>query len=312
MLPIKVRAKKHLGQHFLTDPQIALRIVEGIKSDKANSSILEIGPGKGILTEILISKFPDRFWAMDIDRESIDYLYSKFPEFRNRILFGDFLHFTFARNLSLDKSHTFDKNSPLEQNPSLDKIHNFDNLDAVGSLPIKDSVDSPIPNLFITVPNEWSIIGNFPYNISSQIVFKILENRNQIIEMVGMFQKEVADRFRAKKSTKEYGILSVLVQAFYKVEYLFTVKPGSFYPPPKVVSAVVRFHRKDSFHLECNEELFFKVVKAGFNQRRKMLRNALESNFPKIKEVDAPFKSLRAEALTLNDFIELTNYLEDC
>ncbi len=254
-----VRAKKHLGQHFLTDLYLAEKIVEGIKTINPTVKVLEIGPGKGVLTQFLLPKFAQNFQAIDIDQESIDFLSLKFPFSEHQILKGDFLS---RANTILNES-------------------------------------------------EWVITGNFPYNISSQIVFKILENRSQVVEMVGMFQKEVANRFRAKTSTKEYGILSVLVQAFFEVEYLFSVKPGSFFPPPKVNSGVVRFIRKDKYHLNCPEDIFFKVVKAGFNQRRKTLRNALQGEFPKIKEPDAPYFSLRAETLSVSDFVILTNFLID-
>jgi len=254
-----VRAKKHLGQHFLTDPYLAQKIVQSLKISDIDTRIMEIGPGKGVLTQYLIEQYGKRLLALDIDQESIDFLHNQYPDFIDQIQFGDFLE----TSNPLLKSHT------------------------------------------------WAIIGNFPYNISSQIIFKILENRENVLEMVGMFQKEVAERFRAIPSTKEYGILSVLVQAFYQVDYLFSVKPGSFYPPPKVNSAVVRFSRKESFHLNCDESIFFKVVKAGFNQRRKTLRNALQGDFPGIKNPEAPYFSLRAEALTVQDFVVLSRYLAD-
>ena len=152
-----------------------------------------------------------------------------------------------------------------------------------------------------------AIIGNFPYNISSQILFKVLENRNQVIEVVGMFQKEVAERCTAKAGSKEYGILSVFLQAYYKVEYLFTVKAGVFNPPPKVLSAVIRLTRNEIDQLDCDEKLFWQVVKAGFNQRRKTLRNALSSLINKEKMTGEPMLNLRAERLTVDDFVNLTN-----
>jgi 16S rRNA (adenine1518-N6/adenine1519-N6)-dimethyltransferase len=151
------------------------------------------------------------------------------------------------------------------------------------------------------------IIGNFPYNISSQIIFKILDNREIIPEMVGMFQKEVAERCSAKPGTKEYGILTVLINAYYKVEYLFTVKAGVFNPPPKVLSAVIRLTRNEVSKLDCDDKLFWKVVKAGFNQRRKTLRNALSSLINKEKMGPEPMLDLRAERLTVEDFVSLTN-----
>jgi 16S rRNA (adenine1518-N6/adenine1519-N6)-dimethyltransferase len=151
------------------------------------------------------------------------------------------------------------------------------------------------------------IIGNFPYNISSQIIFKILDNRDMVPEMVGMFQKEVAERCSAKPGTKEYGILTVLINAYYKVEYLFTVKAGVFNPPPKVLSAVIRLTRNEVETLDCDDKLFWKVVKAGFNQRRKTLRNALSSLINKEKMTDEPMLDLRAERLSVEDFVGLTN-----
>ena len=157
------------------------------------------------------------------------------------------------------------------------------------------------------IPENFAIIGNFPYNISSQIIFKILDNREQIPEMVGMFQKEVAERCAAKAGNKIYGILSVLTQAYYKVEYLFTVKAGVFNPPPKVLSAVIRLTRKENTDLGCDEKLFWQVVKAGFNQRRKTLRNALSSVINKEKMGEDPMLDLRAERLSVEDFVELTN-----
>jgi 16S rRNA (adenine1518-N6/adenine1519-N6)-dimethyltransferase len=164
-----------------------------------------------------------------------------------------------------------------------------------------------------TLETSFAVIGNFPYNISSQILFKILEYRNQIPEAVGMFQKEVAERVAAKEGSKTYGILSVLLQAFYKIDYLFTVHENVFNPPPKVKSAVIRLTRNNTRSLHCNEELFFKVVKAGFNQRRKTLRNALSAQFDiKNKAYHTnPVFNQRAEQLSVNDFILLTQLLSD-
>ncbi len=153
------------------------------------------------------------------------------------------------------------------------------------------------------------IIGNFPYNISSQILFKVLDNRQQVVEVVGMFQKEVAERCASKAGSKEYGILSVFLQAYYKVEYLFTVKAGVFNPPPKVLSAVIRLTRNEVATLDCDEKLFWQVVKAGFNQRRKTLRNALSSLINKEKMTEEPLLDLRAERLTVNDFVKITQQI---
>src|SRR3569833_2228576 len=157
----------------------------------------------------------------------------------------------------------------------------------------------------------FGIIGNFPYNISSQILFKVLDNRQQVVEVVGMFQKEVAERCNAKPGSKEYGILSVFLQAYYKVEYLFTVKAGVFNPPPKVLSAVIRLTRNQTDTLGCDEKLFWQVVKAGFNQRRKSLRNAISSLINKEKMADEAVLDLRAERLSVDDFVSLTNKITE-
>lgn len=164
-------------------------------------------------------------------------------------------------------------------------------------------------NLSDIFKDKYAIIGNFPYNISSQILFKILENRSSVVEMVGMFQKEVAERCASKEGTKDYGILSVLIQAYYHIEYLFTVKPGTFNPPPKVNSGVIRLSRNAVETLPCDEKLFWRTVKAGFNQRRKTLRNALSGIIPKDKMDEHPFFDKRAEQLSVNDFIVLTSHL---
>ena len=153
---------------------------------------------------------------------------------------------------------------------------------------------------------EFTVAGNFPYNISSQIFFKVLEHRQQVKEVVGMIQKEVADRIASPPGNKTYGILSVLLQAFYHVEYLFTVKPGEFFPPPKVNSAVVRFKRNNTTRLPCDEQLFFKIVKQGFQMRRKTLRNALKPlNLPS-DEIISTYLDKRAEQLSVDDFIKIT------
>ena len=250
-----VRAKKHLGQHFLTDKNIASKIVESLKPAGRYSQVLEVGPGMGILSDFLLQKEEYETFLIDLDSESIQFLERKYPQLGERLINGDFLR--------LDFKEVFE-----------------------GKL---------------------GIIGNFPYNISSQIIFKILDNRDIIPEMVGMFQKEVAERCSAKPGTKEYGILTVLINAYYKVEYLFTVKAGVFNPPPKVLSAVIRLTRNEVEALDCDEKLFWQVVKAGFNQRRKTLRNALSSLINKEKMGDDPMLDLRAERLTVGDFVSLTN-----
>ncbi|MFD0795721.1 16S rRNA (adenine(1518)-N(6)/adenine(1519)-N(6))-dimethyltransferase RsmA [Mucilaginibacter litoreus] len=252
-----VRAKKHLGQHFLTDKNIASKIVDSLKSQGSYKQVLEVGPGMGILSDFLLQKPEYDVFLIDIDTESYNFLQKKYPQLGERLINADFLKLNF-----------------------------------------KTAFD-----------NQMAVIGNFPYNISSQILFKILDNRNQVVEVVGMFQKEVAERCTAKAGSKEYGILSVFLQAYYKVEYLFTVKAGVFNPPPKVLSAVIRLTRNNVETLPCDEKLFWQVVKAGFNQRRKTLRNALSSLINKEKMADNTTLDLRAERLTVDDFVKLTNHI---
>jgi len=250
-----VRAKKYLGQHFLTDKNIAGKIVESLRPDDKYRQVLEVGPGMGILSDFLLQKNELEVFLIDIDTESYQYLLKKYPSLGNRLINADFLTMDFAALF-----------------------------------------DGPM-----------AIIGNFPYNISSQILFKVLDNRRQVVEVVGMFQKEVAERCTAIPGSKEYGILSVFLQAYYKVEYLFTVKAGVFNPPPKVLSAVIRLTRNATSQLNCDEKLFWRVVKAGFNQRRKTLRNALSALINKEKMSDEPMLDLRAERLSVDDFVGLTN-----
>ncbi|MEH6308853.1 16S rRNA (adenine(1518)-N(6)/adenine(1519)-N(6))-dimethyltransferase RsmA [Olivibacter sp. CPCC 100613] len=253
-----VRAKKHLGQHFLTDKNTAKRIVGALQPDGRFDKVLEVGPGMGILSDFLVEDQRFESWLIDLDLESVDFLKSKYPTLDQRLIHGDFLSFDFAA----------------------------------------------------IFPREFAIIGNFPYNISSQILFKVLDYRHQVLEVVGMFQKEVAERCAAQPGGKDYGILSVLLQAYYHIEYLFTVKAGAFNPPPKVLSGVIRLERNEVDYLPCNEDLFRKVVKAGFNQRRKTLRNALSVIVNKERMPLHPFLDLRAERLSVGDFITLTNEIE--
>ncbi|MDB5030230.1 16S rRNA (adenine(1518)-N(6)/adenine(1519)-N(6))-dimethyltransferase RsmA [Mucilaginibacter sp.] len=252
-----VRAKKHLGQHFLTDKNIAAKIVDSLRPENKYQQVLEVGPGMGVLSDILLEKTEYETYLIDIDRESYEYLQKKYPKLGTKLINADFLAMDFAANFT----------GPL------------------------------------------GIIGNFPYNISSQILFKVLDNRQQVVEVVGMFQKEVAERCAAKAGSKEYGILSVFLQAYYKVEYLFTVKAGVFNPPPKVLSAVIRLTRNEVTQLDCDEKLFWQVVKAGFNQRRKTLRNALSSLINKEKMTEEPLLDLRAERLTVDDFVKITKQI---
>ncbi len=253
----EVRAKKSLGQHFLTDKNIAGNIVDALQADRQRR-ILEIGPGMGILTRLLLKKDSFETYVIEIDRESVEYLERNIPELGDRIITGDFLRYD------------------LEQ--------------------------------FSTGP--FSIIGNFPYNISSQIFFKVLENRDRVDEVVCMIQKEVAERLSAPPGSKTYGILSVLLQAWYTIDYLFTVNENVFSPPPKVKSAVIRLARNESHELGCNEKLFVQVIKAGFNQRRKTLRNSLKSLIGDTSQIDSFFLSNRPEQLSVAMFVELTNQVE--
>lgn len=254
-----VRAKKHLGQHFLNDKNAAQRIVEALDTTIGFKQVLEVGPGMGVLSDFLLQKSTYETFLMDVDEESIDFLADKYPELGEKLIHGDFLTLDFNRYFG-------------------DKV---------------------------------AIIGNFPYNISSQILFKILEERQRVVQMVGMFQKEVAERCVAKPGSKEYGILSVFLQAYYDVEYLFTVKAGAFNPPPKVLSGVMRMTRNATTNLNCDEKLFWRVVKAAFNQRRKTLRNALSGIIAKDKMSDNMLYDLRAERLHVNDFIVLTNEITE-
>ncbi|MBS1527859.1 MAG: 16S rRNA (adenine(1518)-N(6)/adenine(1519)-N(6))-dimethyltransferase RsmA [Bacteroidetes bacterium] len=251
-----VRAKKHLGQHFLTDKNIAAKIVSSLTPTVGSyNQVLEVGPGMGILSDFLLQRTDLQTYLIDIDTESYEFLQKKYPQLGERLINDDFLEMDFGK-------------------------------------------------IFL---GKFGIIGNFPYNISSQILFKVLDNRDQVVEVVGMFQKEVAERCIAKPGSKEYGILSVFLQAYYQVEYLFTVKAGVFNPPPKVLSAVIRLTRNETEKLGCDEKLFWQVVKAGFNQRRKTLRNALSSLINKGKLADESMLDLRAERLSVQDFVNLTN-----
>jgi 16S rRNA (adenine1518-N6/adenine1519-N6)-dimethyltransferase len=251
----KVRAKKSLGQHFLKDKNIAKKIAFSLTGE-GYDSVIEIGPGMGVLTGFLIGRnFPD-FRVIEIDNESVHYLENNFPQLKN-IIRGDFL--------TLDLDALFQ-----------DKL---------------------------------GIIGNFPYNISTQILFKTLEHRDKVIEVTGMLQKEVAERICAVPGSKTYGILSVLLQAYYNIEYLFTVSEEVFSPPPKVKSGVIRLRRNNIVNLGCDEVLFRKVVKACFNQRRKTLRNSVRSVF-ELKTEDYSLFHLRPEQLSVNQFIDLTNWIE--
>ena len=300
----RVRAKKSLGQHFLTDQSIAKAIVDAlepcqaghIEADKSASAdrpardfrdesrkgfkaaggsgesyspVLEVGPGMGVLTQYLLQREDIDLKLVELDGESVEYLLTHFPGIQGKLLQADFLRL------------------PLEK----------------------------------YFPGQFRIIGNFPYNISSQIFFKVLDYRKRIPEVVGMVQKEVAERLAEKPGSKTYGILSVLLQAWYDIEYLFTVGSGAFAPPPKVQSAVIRLRRNSRTDLGCDEALFKAIVKTSFGQRRKTLRNSLK---PLLKakaekegwneEQTAAFSAnsvfdLRPERLGVEDFVALTNLL---
>ncbi|MBQ7518392.1 MAG: 16S rRNA (adenine(1518)-N(6)/adenine(1519)-N(6))-dimethyltransferase RsmA [Bacteroidales bacterium] len=284
---MEVRAKKSLGQHFLTDQRIAQDIVAALRTEipgqagndatgqagradgnagvgeagngngKPRAQVLEVGPGMGVLTQYLLQREDIDLRAVEIDRESVDYLYVHYPAIAGKLIQGDFLR------LPLDRMFT----SPIH------------------------------------------IIGNFPYNISSQIFFKVIDNRNRVPQVVCMIQKEVAERIAEKPGTKTYGILSVLLQAWYDIEYLFTVGEGAFNPPPKVKSAVIRLTRNDRQSLDCDEALFKKVVKTAFGQRRKTLRNSLKTLFPEGFDTSDPIFDLRPERLSVEDFVRLTRML---
>lgn len=295
---MEVRAKKALGQHFLTDQNIAKSIVAAIQlpaaggkavasegkvnaevasvpsvqlttEQPARMKVLEIGPGMGVLSQYLLQRQDVDLRMIEIDDESVEYLESHFPQAHGRVIFGDFL------KLDIDE-------------------------------------------LF---PEEFHVIGNFPYNISSQIFFRIIDYRNRIPQTVCMIQKEVAERIAEKPGSKTYGILSVLLQAWYDIEYLFTVGSGAFAPPPKVQSAVIRLTRNRRTSLGCDENAFKNIVKTAFGQRRKTLRNSLKPIIAAkaTKEgwdtealtsfTSAPVFELRPERLSVEDFIGLTNLL---
>jgi len=250
---MSVKAKKHLGQHFLTDESIAKDIADSL-SLNGYKKVLEIGPGMGVLTKYVLEK-PIETFVIEIDTESVEYLQTHYLNLAPNIISKDFLKYNLKE--------------VFEEEP-------------------------------------FAIIGNFPYNISTQIVFKTLEMRDQVPEFSGMFQKEVAQRICSKKGSKVYGILSVLAQAFYDCEYLFTVPPTVFNPPPKVDSGVMIMRRKENYKLDCDEKLLFTVVKTAFNQRRKTLRNSLKSlNLSDKLQEDTIF-ALRPEQLSVEDFISLT------
>jgi 16S rRNA (adenine1518-N6/adenine1519-N6)-dimethyltransferase len=251
-----VQPKKNLGQHFLNDKGIAHRIAGSLTGEGYNT-VLEIGPGMGILTGFLMERGFSDFRVIEIDNESVHFLQTNFPELKN-IIRGDFL--------SMDLDSYFSE--------------------------------------------KMGVIGNFPYNISTQILFKVLKHREKVIEVAGMLQKEVAERICAGPGSRTYGIMSVLLQAFYKAEYLFTVPEHVFSPPPKVKSGVIRLTRNEVKNLDCDEVLFFRVVKSCFNQRRKTLRNSVRAAF-ELKREDYHEFGLRPEQLSVNQFVNLTKWIDE-
>lgn len=255
----RVKPKKALGQHFLTDLSVASRIAATM--DVApDLPLLEIGPGMGVLTQFLLEKGRD-LKVVEIDSESVEYLEREFPALDGRIIEGDFL------KLDLDK---------------------------------------------IFGDSQFGVIGNYPYNISSQIFFKILDYKDLVPVCSGMLQREVAERLAAREGTKARGILSVLLQAWYDVEYLFTVSEHVFNPPPKVKSGVIIMRRNDVRSLGCDEALFRTVVKTTFGQRRKTLRNSLRGLLPAgVQLPDTAMMGLRPEQLSVAQFIELTNLVNE-
>ena len=257
----EVRAKKALGQHFLTDLNIAQKICNSLGGGTTEQPYptLEVGCGMGVLTQYLLRRTDIVTFGAEIDSESVEYLHVHYPDFAPRLIEGDFLK-----------------------------------MDLRG--------------LF---PQGVRIIGNFPYNISSQIFFKIIENRDLVPECVGMIQREVAVRIAEPPGSREYGILSVLLQAWYDIDYLFTVSEKVFNPPPKVKSAVIRLRRNATKCLDCDEQLFVKVVKASFGQRRKMLRNSLRAVFGQFGGAEHPLFSTRAEQLSVEQFVELTRWVAE-
>lgn len=253
-----VFAKKSFGQHFLKDDSIAQRIADSLTG--LTEQVLEVGPGRGMLTKFLLAKPQCNLKVVEADRDMVSYLNENMPALANRIIAEDFLKVKFND---------------------------------------------------IFPEGQFSLIGNYPYNISSQIVIRTIDERERIPEMSGMFQKEVAERVAAKEDTEAYGVLSALTQAFFDVSYLFTVKPGSFNPPPKVNSGVIRLTRRpDHDNIGCDPILYRKVVKAAFAQRRKMMRNTLLGFLPKELLMDEDFFKRRAETLSIKEFIALTQRIE--
>ncbi|HOG19384.1 MAG TPA: 16S rRNA (adenine(1518)-N(6)/adenine(1519)-N(6))-dimethyltransferase RsmA [Salinivirgaceae bacterium] len=251
-----IKAKKHLGQHFLADKNIARKIAELLPQN--SMPVLEIGPGTGVLTKFLIDLHKEKLHVVELDSESVEVLEHDIPELKERIHFGDFL-----------------------------------------KLPLNELFD-----------DEFMVIGNFPYNISSPILFKIIEHYQQIPVVVGMFQKEVAERVATSHNSKQYGILSVWTQMFYTVKYCFTVHEHVFIPPPKVKSGVILLERNVRDLKGVDPKFLLSVIKTAFNQRRKILRNSLSQLFDKQSLTDPVFDK-RPEQLSVDEFIDLACYLRE-
>lgn len=254
---MNVRAKKQLGQHFLTDRNICKKIALQYESADRCSRVLEVGPGMGALTKELLDRELD-VYVIEIDQESVSYLRNNLSALNDRIFLADFLKCDLTALMG---------------------------------------------------PEPFGVVGNFPYNISSQILFKCLEHKDQIPEIMGMFQKEVAKRVAEKPGSKEYGILSVLLQTYYDIVYCFTVDEHVFSPPPKVKSGVIRCTRNQREKLSCDEKLFVRVVKACFNHRRKTIRNSIKVVQNTVGN-EHPLLEKRPEQLSVEDFIELTNFVQ--
>lgn len=254
---MKVRAKKHLGQHFLTDSGVARKIADSL-SGKGYDKVLEIGPGKGILTKELLETYGKQLSIIDIDSESIAFLKQHFPQLGTRIIEGDFLHY---------------------------------DLNNLGD-------------------GKVAIIGNYPYNISSQILFRVLVFKDKIPETAGMYQHEVAQRIASGPGNKQYGLLSVLLQAWYNITYLFSVESHLFDPPPKVLSGVISLKRNERIDLGVSQKFFTRVVKTAFGQRRKTMRNSLKQLVNESgNDIPAAILAKRPEQLAVEAFIELANLL---
>jgi len=252
-----MKAKKSFGQHFLINEPLAEKIANSLTENLVGQNVLEIGPGKGVLTKYLL-KQTINLRVVEADQDMVTYLQKHYPEVSDKIIFMDFLKLSMTR--------VFEGES-------------------------------------------FKIIGNFPYNISSQILIKMVNHRDIVPELVGMFQKEVAERVVAPPGSKTYGVISVLVQAYYQGSLILKVSPGSFNPPPKVDSAVIRLIRKENQHLGCDDKWFRIIVKTSFNQRRKMLRNTLKPLVSDEGVLSDPLFEKRPEQLSVEQFVLIVNRL---